>query len=264
MDSATQSAAARSFSRPLPASFYKKPVLLRFDRHAQSGLKPCEGFGFASEVNAVPLGISEFAAAARHCPIVFSHHDVPVPLAVMGLRPGENLFVDPAGRWRPGHYQPACVRLYPFLAVGALAAGSSLLGIDAESSRFIEKVPGPDPAARLFSDNGETTPMTRSAMNSCLAFDADRDQAEALGRALADAGLLTADGAEAGLSADCKGSPDGFQVVDEKALLALPFETIAHWQDTGRLGLLSIHRASLANWQRLLDLHAARHLQTGG
>jgi hypothetical protein len=98
---------------PLPL-FYRDPIVLRAGQHHKSGLLEAKGFDFAWEAVGVPIGISEFALAARHYPIVFSAADF-LPLAILGVKLGTKLFIEPDGSWRWGHYVPGYIRRYPFI-----------------------------------------------------------------------------------------------------------------------------------------------------
>ena len=50
-----------------------------------------------SVIGAVPLMVSEFRNAQRHCPIIFSDREKPVPLAVLGVLENRNLLIDDDG-----------------------------------------------------------------------------------------------------------------------------------------------------------------------
>ncbi len=73
---------------------------LRFDRRNKR-------YGYASLAPAIPLSISEFNVAADHYPIVFSRGPNPGALAMVGIREGENLFVQEDLNWQSGIYIPA-------------------------------------------------------------------------------------------------------------------------------------------------------------
>ncbi|MCC6472809.1 MAG: SapC family protein [Burkholderiales bacterium] len=71
---------------------------------------------FCRRTNAIAVARSEINAAARDYPIVFSSADETsfLPVAVLGLRDGQNLFIDETQEWEGGRYVPAFVRRYPF------------------------------------------------------------------------------------------------------------------------------------------------------
>src|SRR5690349_9602721 len=94
---------------PMPL-FYKSPRPLNSQSDAGLSLAQHPDYRFAAETNSVPLLTSELATACKHYPIVFAISDIAQPLAVLGLRRGENLFVDGEGQWAGKHYIPAYVR----------------------------------------------------------------------------------------------------------------------------------------------------------
>src|SRR5512145_3456925 len=107
---ASESEAASSL--PL---FYRRPAAVQSQIHLGLSVKRRVDFGFARGANAVPLAGSEFYAAQRHYPIVFTRDAPAAPLAIVGLRDGRNAYVDESGHWLAGAYIPAYVRRYPFL-----------------------------------------------------------------------------------------------------------------------------------------------------
>ena len=72
--------------------------------------------------HAIPVTVDEFTLVQRHYPIVFSIGDSPVPLALMGLNEGVNVFLDDDGSPVDTNlYIPAYLRRYPFLLARASA-----------------------------------------------------------------------------------------------------------------------------------------------
>jgi hypothetical protein len=95
--------------------------------------------------------VDEFVMAQRHYPIVFSDGPEGVPLALVGLREGENLFVDEQGQWS-GSYIPAIIRRYPFALVKATDADQYIVCVD-EASALLNDTEG----AALFDESGQPT-----------------------------------------------------------------------------------------------------------
>src|SRR3954471_5557872 len=98
------------------AVYYEKPVLLDRDKHRRRKVQPSADFGFARKANSLYLAAVEFSEAFKEYPILFTRggNGHIVPVAMLGLRARENLFVDAEGRWL-GNYIPAFVRRYPFV-----------------------------------------------------------------------------------------------------------------------------------------------------
>src|SRR3954471_16969087 len=65
--------------------------------------------------HAIPITVDEFISVGRFCPVIFSVGETSVPLALMGLNEGVNVFVDDNGKLLGETYVPAYVRRYPFM-----------------------------------------------------------------------------------------------------------------------------------------------------
>ena len=90
---------ARPLARILTGAdlFYSKPEPLAKELHSKLGVKRMDGpFGFAKAGHAIPLTVGEFPLAAVTGPIIFVG-DEKLPIAVMGLNAGENMFVKDDG-----------------------------------------------------------------------------------------------------------------------------------------------------------------------
>ena len=79
--------------------FYRSLTPIDAARHRGKSLIARLGFNFAKASHAVLLNGSEFEAAARHYPIVFTPAPTTSALCVLGVRPETNLFVDAKGDW---------------------------------------------------------------------------------------------------------------------------------------------------------------------
>src|SRR6185312_10054152 len=97
--------------------FYEHPVPLNRADHKDLRLKNVAHVKFAMNTHSVPLTGPEFGLAARDLLIVFAGTDAASagPIALLGLRENENLYVDEAGQWEKNVYIPAFVRRYPFV-----------------------------------------------------------------------------------------------------------------------------------------------------
>ena len=111
-------------------------------------------YDFAAGLNSSPLLATEIPFAAGEYPIIFSATATEgeyLPLAVMGLKEGENLFVDEAGKIS-ARYIPAFIRRYPFVLAGNKEAETLTLCID-ENSKACS--PDGSQGKPLFEENGE-------------------------------------------------------------------------------------------------------------
>jgi len=247
----TQTTTPPATASALPL-FYSAPVLLRFQEHAGYGFRKGGDLRFTAGATAIPLTLSEFAAAGRQYPIVFSSDDLAAPLAVTGLNAGRNLFVSPEGTWREGYYIPAYVRRYPFISVEIEAGGPKMLGVDS-ASEFISTTAAADDADPFFDAQGGPTERTRGAMAFCEAYAIEHDRTRAFSQALLDHNLLVAKTAEVTYADAGKAVVTGFRVIDDEAFAALPEKTVLEFHAKGWLASIILHQASRLGWGGLVD-----------
>ncbi len=239
--------------------FYGKPEPLSVEAHSALGVDPIDKpYGFVAQTNLVPLTVTEFAPAALSYPVIFVG-DARMPVAVMALRGGENLFIGDAGEFRPEAYIPAYVRRYPFVFANDEVQKRMILCIDRDAA-FI-KAGGATP---LFID-GKPSPYVEQAMEFCNNFEQERQRTDAFVKLLTDLDLL--DTREAVFTPR---NPDGtaaapqkiaeYFAVSEDRLKALPAEKLAELRDNGALGQIYAHLVSLLGWDRLIALTFQRNL----
>ena len=184
---------------------------------------------------------------------MFSGEAVPVPLAVMGLRNSENLFVDEKGAWAPNAYVPAYVRRYPFIFMEGKDGLQFILCID-EDSGFLTEGEG----NILFEPDGKASALGQNALNFCSAFQGNHVQTREFGEALKKHSLLVENQANATIAGIEKVSLGGFKIIDEQRFNSLPNEVFLEWRSKGWLHLVYSHLMSMANWAGLVDQAARR------
>lgn len=228
--------------------FYRQPRVLHPAAHGDRSLATDTGHGFAAKTNAVPVVAEEIPVAGRQFPIVFSNEAAPHPVAILGLRDEQNLFVNEAGRWREGVYIPAYVRRYPFIFLENEAGTELTLCVDEAAACLVAGQANP-----LFDAKGEPTPVTRSALAFCRDYQAQHKLAAEFAAAVAAADLLVEHRAEVTLRDGQRMSLAGFKVIDERRFAALPDETFLQWRRKGWLPLAYSHFFSIGAWSSLID-----------
>lgn len=235
-------------SKPVLPVFYSRPVPLQAGRHAGWALATQADYGFARNVNALPLNAVEFVAAVPSYPIVFPSDERPMPMAVLGLRERQNLFVDAAGAWAPGEYVPAYVRRYPFIFFEQNEPEHQFtLGVD-EDSGLLSKEGDGQP---LFAD-GELTEVGRRALEFCTAYQREMTATRALIEALQEAELLIARTMNIRRADGSEQSVSGFHVIDGEKLDGVADETWLEWRRRGYLQPIYAQLASMGCWSRLV------------
>lgn len=246
---ADQSSAAAQGPLPL---FYSKPTLLDAGVHAGMGAAGNIGFGFAAKVNALPLNLIEFPQAAHFYPIAFARDAVATPVAVVGVRDNENLFVDDKGQWQADTYIPAYVRRYPFI-LSESPDGQQL-------SLCIDDAPGIMTAGgdRFFDDQKEPTQLARNAMEFCRSYHVAAQHTQAFGKALIEADILVDRTAEMTLKNGQRVSFSGFRIIDEEKFNRLPEKTLVDWRARGWLAGAYAHLFSGMHWGDITRMIAGR------
>lgn len=90
-------------------------IPVSFERHGEKTFRRFSSYEFARNETVAPLVGAELGKATVSFPIAFLLQEGrAVPVAVLGVEPGDNLFVGPDGRWA-GPYIPAAFRAYPFV-----------------------------------------------------------------------------------------------------------------------------------------------------
>jgi hypothetical protein len=232
--------------------FYRAPRPLHAASDGDLSLADPPDYGFACEAATVPLVAGDFEQACKFYPIVFTLGEVPWPVAIVGLRPGRNMFVDDRGQWDEGVYIPAYVRRYPFIFLDTDGDSEgtppeTLLGVDEAAPTIVHGHANP-----LFRD-GKPTEITDTALAFCAEYQAESLRTEAFARALAQAGLLVDKTAVARDGVDEDVRLEAFQTIDEYRLSLLPEDEALAWRDAGWLRLASCHLVSLANLPRLVS-----------
>ncbi len=227
--------------------FYKKPVILNREAHRNFKIRPVPSFGYAARTNSVPLTGNEFAAAARQFPILFirdarEHY---VPIALLGLRKDENLFVEADGRW-VGSYIPAFIRRYPYVLGDKGLPDNFNVCIDEEFPGFSTEEGDP-----LFADDGSESPSLKRAIDFLNAFQFETTRTDAFCRQLQKLDLFVP---QVITVSPKNGSPytlDGFSVIDEAKLAKLNDADAGNMLRSGYLGWIYAHLLSTHNVSEL-------------
>ncbi len=233
--------------------YYEKPVLLNRELHRSRRVKPSNSYGFTRRANSLFVAAVEFPQAAREYPIVFSRGagGTVQPVAMLGLRSRENLFVDENDGWS-GSYIPAFVRRYPFVL--AQLPGQSLgVCMDEAYAGFSETEGEP-----LFDAQGGDTPFLKHALEFLRQYQLEYQRTEVMCNRLDQLGLFKEMNAKADLADGRSFSIHGLLVIDEARLMALPDADVLVLFRAGELNMVSLHLASLGNMKPLVDRLAKR------
>lgn len=252
----TKPAKAKNTDSPLNPTlplFYKKPVALDKSAHANMSLTQKMSFDFAATVNAVPVTMIELPNIMQFYPIAFSSQAPATPLAILGLRDGENLFINEKGEWLPNTYIPAYIRRYPFIFATNETGDRLTLCVD-DVPGILEK----SDTNLLFTASGELTDLTANALEFCRSYQAAAEQTQAFSHALEGSDILIDRHAEVRMTDGKVMTLSGFRQVDEQKYYELPEATILEWHKNHWTRFVYAHLFSVGNWQRLFAMMEQR------
>lgn len=248
--------------------FYRQLEPLSHEKHRSLGVSQVANpFSFLADTHLVPLTVDEFGLAAVCYPIIFDTQ-TKTPLAVMGLRPGMNVFLGADGSLDPEVYLPAFARRYPFLPVMAgNGQAPQQPPAGAEGDRVLVCI---DRAAKMLSSTPELpffegdqpSRYTQDAIQFCREFDMLGRRTQEFVKLMDEHGLF-----ELTPLALPKAKPDGtpdepmklgeYLRISEQKLNALPKETFLELRDKGVTAVMHAHLLSLGLWPKILS-RAAR------
>jgi hypothetical protein len=222
--------------------FYNDLMPLNSRDHGKWRSKTTDKAKWLTGQHAIPLTVEEFPQAQRTLPIVFSSGDKPVPLALMGLNEGVNVYVDAEGAVTEPVYVPAYARRYPFML--------ARLNPDAKDLSLCF-----DPTTDLVGEFDEGTPLfegdkpseaCQQTLNFCEQFEIAGQKTQQFMDELAKHKLLME--GEVAIQQEGVEQPyvyRGFQMIDENKLRELRGDVLRQWNQNGMLPLIHAHLFSL-------------------
>ncbi|GJE70112.1 SapC family protein [Methylorubrum podarium] len=225
---------------------YERAVPVTRQRHGSWSVKAGASFDFARGVNSVPLMVAEFPNAAAEFTIVFGGaEDEIIPVALLGIRDSENLYVSESGAWA-GTYVPAFLRRYPFVFSSDNANDADAtftLCVDEDFSGCNDEGRG----ERLFDADGERTQYLQNVLGFLQAYQVQFQRTKLFVKRLQEFGLLEPMQAQFTLRSGQRSTLSGFSVVNRDRLKALSPEQLAELMQADEMELVYLHLASLRN-----------------
>jgi hypothetical protein len=203
--------------------------------------------------------------AALEFPVLFVHSGerdaagraTVSPIALLGLAQGENLHVE-GSRWL-ARYVPAFLRRYPFLTGRSAGDAAPGVMIDTAWSGL-----SPTVGEALFDAQGWPAPALQQRLALLERFEAEALRTRQFCAQLVELDLLRPMQADATLPDGQRLTVEGFKLVDEEKLRALPDPAVLELHRNGMLMLMNLHIASLANMPALIERKARRELKRRG
>jgi len=240
---------------------YKELVPLSSVDHGAWKTRALDSAPWLNDQHAIPVTVDEFASTQRFFPIIFSVGENPVPLALMGLNEGVNVFMGEDGKFTENVYVPAYIRRYPFM-LAKLREDSDELSVCFDPTA---DAIGPfDEGDPLFED-GQPAEATKQILSFCEQFEQAGQRTQAFMTDLVESGLLM-DG-ELSIQPDPEQPPfiyRGFQMVNEEKLRELRGDQLRKMNQSGFLPLVYAHLLSLGQMREVFGRQLAQgKVQTG-
>jgi hypothetical protein len=237
--------------------FYNAVEPLNVGQHAKMKVRKLLKMAQVGKTHAIPLTVDEFTLVQRHYPIVFSIGDKPIPIALMGLNEGVNVFVDEDGRVLDTNiYIPAYIRRYPFLLARIRPDSDELsLCFDPTANAI-----GDFKEGEALFDGDQPSEATKAILDFCEQFEAAGQRTTAFMEDLLKSNLLME--GEVAIQPEGYDQPfiyRGFRMVDEDKLRELKGDELRKMNQSGMLPLIYAHLFSLTEMRQVFG----RQLQQG-
>ncbi len=236
---------------------YKNPIFLNSVTHKSVKVAPVSNFKFAREMNSVIVVGQEFLEAAKFYPVVFTktQDEQIMPVAVLGLRNNDNLFVDKEGVWKEGAYVPAFFRRYPYILASNVGEdGSFAVCIDSNYEGFGEEKEG----MVLFDDDGNQTEEFKKVIAFLQNYQTQNQITRAMIKLLTEYELFKDVSANITLPEGEKLGFGRLMMVDEAAMLKLADDKILTLVRSGYLAWIYAHLYSLTNFRSLMGMEVKK------
>ena len=238
-----QDAASASGNRRTTMS---NPVLLNHVEHRDLRVDARRGAAFGDDVMYAPAVPAEFRSLQAHYPIVFQRDAAGGfhPLALFGLRRGENLFLD-GERW-DATYIPLAIERQPFLI--GVSGAEPMVHVDLDHPRVRAGTgealfQGPGIASEFLERARTTLLMLHNGLLATPAFVDALQRHQLLESFVLD--IRLDDGSDNRLA--------GFHTIDERRLQALDGSALEQLSRDGHLLPAYMVLASLSRFRDLIE-----------
>lgn len=228
--------------------FYSDIKPLSSVEHSSLYLRDDTGYAFASNVNAVPLTTVEFTKAAAEYVIVFAgQNDAMAPYAVLGIRDGENSYIDSNGNFNAS-YIPAFIRRYPFVFTTFDEGKNFTLCIDAESPALNNDGIG----YRLFDEDGKQSESLSQVVSFMTEYQRQFNKTKDFCKKLQELNLLSPFSAQVQIDGKGMQTLTGFYAISRDRIKEMTDVQLRSLIHSDELELIYNHIQSIANFDRFV------------
>lgn len=228
------------------------PIPLQNDKHAKLKVVESGDYTRYKERHLIPIITQDFFSLAAEFPLVFvknSETDEFVPVAVMGLREGHNLYCQ-TEQWQ-AQVVPVSFTNSPFGIARVDPQGEQYAVMVEEDSPLLSE----DKGEPLFKENGERTEYFDRRVESIVNVAQQTLNTQAICKHLAEKELFMTQQLQLRHRPDAPSyNIDGIYTVNEEALNGLSDEDYLELRKRGLLGMIYAHLTSLQQFRRISKL----------
>ncbi len=228
------------------------PVPLRNNIHAKLKVIESGDYRRYKENHLVPVVIQDFFTLAAEFPLVFvkiGKTDDFIPVAMMGLRPGHNLYCQT--EQYKGTVIPVSFGNAPFAIVPVDEKSDQLMILVDEESPLVSETEG----EALFDDKGERTEYLKNRIEKLTRVSDQTHNTKEMCKRLVERKLLTTQTVQLQHRPDAQRyNIEGIYVVDEIALNEMSDEGYLELRKMGLLPVIYAHLTSLQQLRRVAEM----------
>lgn len=223
---------------------FKDITIIQKDQHKDLKVGQLDSLEFALTTSFVPISTTEFFAACKSQPILFSKNGDAIGCGtLLGLKQDTNLFITSKKKWRAGEYSPFFIRQYPFIYIQTGDVMS--LGYDV-SCKALNTHKGES----LFDENGEASETATKILAMMDQFQQEMTMTQNFIAKLSELNLLIPYNPQFQVANE-RYRFDGFMAIDEKKLKTLSDSDKIEMVNNGMYPLIIAHLLSLSNFDKL-------------
>ncbi len=228
------------------------PVPLLSDKHANLKIVEAGDYSRYKDKHLIPIVAQDFFTLSAEFPLVFvknNETDEYVPVAIMGLREGQNLYCQ-TEQWK-AQVVPLGFNNAPFAIARADPEGEQYAVLVEEDSVLLSDSTG----EALFTESGERTEYMERRIDSMVNLAQQSINTAAICKFLAEKELFATDRLQLKHRPDAPAyNIDGIYTIKEEALNGLSDEDFLELRGKGLLSMIYAHLASLQQLRRVSQL----------
>jgi len=228
------------------------PVPLQNDKHSNLKLTESGDYTRYKDMHLIPIIAQDFFTLGAEFPVVFvkdSGGEQFVPVAIMGLREGHNLYCQ-TEEWK-GQVVPVRFNNAPFSIMRVDDKSDQLVVLVDEESPMLSETEG----TPLFKEDGEKTEYLEQRIENIVKTAQQTVQVEGICKIFKEKDLLATQQLKLQHRQDLPAyNIDGVYTIDEKKLNALSDEDYLDLRKQGMIPLIYAHLSSLQQLRRISEM----------